>query len=100
MAGLGPRPVPRPPVTNPDSADIFLDVIQPMVHAKCQSCHNSDKVKGELILGSYEEMLAGGESGPSIVPGDPENSELYRRITLPEDQIGRASCRERVCQYV
>src|SRR3546814_6064659 len=30
-------------------------------------------------------MLAGGESGPSIVPGDPENSELYRRITLPED---------------
>lgn len=85
LAGLGPKPVPRPPVTNLDSADIFLDVVQPMVRVKCQSCHNPDKIKGGLLLGNYDEMLSGGESGPSIVPGDPEKSELYRRITLPED---------------
>lgn len=85
MAGLGPKPIPRPPVTNLDSADVFLDVIHPIVQVKCQSCHNPGKAKGGLTLDTYDAMLKGGESGPAIVPGDPENSELYRRITLPED---------------
>lgn len=85
VAGLGPKPVPRPPVTDLAAADIFLDVIHPIVRVKCQSCHNPDKVKGGLLLGNYEEMLKGGESGPAIVPGSPEESEFYRRITLPKD---------------
>lgn len=85
LAGLGPKPIPRPPVTNLDSADIFLDVIQPLVASKCQSCHNPDKIKGGLLLHDYEEMLKGGESGPAVIPGNPEESELFRRVTLPED---------------
>lgn len=84
MAGLDPKPVPRPPVTVLDSADIFLDVVHPMIQSKCQSCHNNDKRKGELLLTAYNEMLEGGENGPSVVPGDLENSLLYQRITLPE----------------
>lgn len=84
MAGLDPKPVPRPPVTVLDSADIFLDVVHPLIQSKCQSCHNRDKMKGELLLTNYEEMLEGGENGPSIIPGDLENSVLYQRITLPE----------------
>ncbi|QEC53800.1 putative membrane protein [Anseongella ginsenosidimutans] len=85
MAGLGPKPVPRPPVIHLDSADIFLDVVHPLIRSKCQSCHNPGKIKGGLLLGTYEELLKGGESGPSVVPGDIEKSELYRRVTLPED---------------
>lgn len=84
MAGMEPKPVPRPPVTVLDSADIFLDVVHPMIQSKCQTCHNQDKMKGELLLTSYQEILEGGEQGPSVVPGDLENSLLYQRITLPE----------------
>lgn len=85
IAGLGPKPVPRPPVTNLDSADIFLDVIHPVLGEKCQSCHNTDKQEGGLLLTGYEEILKGGKGGPAIVPGEPGKSELYRRITLPGD---------------
>lgn len=85
VAGLGPKPVPRPPVTNLDSADIFLDLVQPVLIEDCQSCHNADKQKGGLLLTGYEELINGGESGSAVTPGEPDKSELYRRITLPED---------------
>src|SRR5690606_14306896 len=50
MAGMGPKAVPRPPVTVLDSADIFLDVIHPVIQSKCSSCHNQNKTKGQLLL--------------------------------------------------
>lgn len=75
----------RPPVTSLDSADVFLDAIMPIMRSKCTSCHNQDKRKGKLLLTSYEAMLAGGESGPAIVPGSLDSSEVFRRITLPSD---------------
>lgn len=84
LAGLEPKSIPRPPVAVLDSADIFLDVVHPMIQSKCQSCHNPDKKKGELLLTNYEEMLKGGEEGPSVVPGDLNKSLLYQRVTLPE----------------
>ena len=85
MAGLEPKALPRPPVTVLDSADVFLDVIHPMIQSKCGSCHNQDKNKGELLLTSYEEMLQGGETGSSLVPGNLEKSLLYQRVTLPKE---------------
>lgn len=85
MAGMEPKALPRPPVTVLDSADVFLDVIHPMIQSKCESCHNQDKNKGELLLTSYEEMLQGGETGSSLVPGDLEESLLYQRVTLPKE---------------
>jgi uncharacterized membrane protein/mono/diheme cytochrome c family protein len=84
LAGLEPKATPRPPVAVLDSADIFLDVVHPIIQSKCQSCHNPDKKKGELLLTNYEEMLKGGEEGPSVVPGDLNKSLLYQRVTLPE----------------
>lgn len=50
---------------------------------KCYQCHSENKQKGELILETKAGVFKGGESGPAIVPGKPERSELYRRITLP-----------------
>src|SRR5690606_8738865 len=43
LAGLEPKSIPRPPVAVLDSADIFLDVVHPIIQSKCQSCHNPDK---------------------------------------------------------
>ena len=49
----------------------------------CYSCHSSEKIKGELRLDERKFVFAGGESGPVVQPGDPEKSELIRRISLP-----------------
>lgn len=85
MAGLSPKKEPRPKVTLLDSADIYLDLVQPMMDGKCVSCHNPGKKKGGLLLTSYTELMKGGENGEVVVVGDAEASELFRRITLPEN---------------
>ncbi|NMH87536.1 c-type cytochrome domain-containing protein [Flavivirga algicola] len=84
IIGLAPKPKKRPPIMVLDSADIFLDVINPMVSNKCISCHNLEKTKGGLLLTSHASMLEGGENGPAIVAEDLQKSELFKRITLPE----------------
>ncbi|NBC65967.1 MAG: DUF1549 domain-containing protein [Bacteroidetes bacterium] len=49
----------------------------------CYRCHASDEMEGGLALDSEEAVMAGGDSGAIIVPGDPESSELMRRLLLP-----------------
>jgi hypothetical protein len=73
----------RPRVTDPAAADIYLDVVAPLLTSKCSACHNEDKRRGGLSLADYASLRKGGESGAVVKPGDPSGSELYRRITLP-----------------
>jgi uncharacterized membrane protein len=51
----------------------------------CYKCHGAEKVKGDLRLDSRDMAFRGGESGNTIVPGKPEESELYKRIILPKN---------------
>jgi mono/diheme cytochrome c family protein len=44
----------------------------------CVECHNPHKRKGGLDLSTRAELLKGGETGRSVVPGSPEKSLLYR----------------------
>ncbi len=69
----------------PDDPLIYDHLVQPVLKAKCISCHNENKSKGGLILSGYSKMLEGGDSGPGIDPDDPGNSEVLRRIRLPID---------------
>lgn len=69
---------------------VFEDMLLPIVEAKCMSCHNKQRSKGDFIMASYKDVLKAGESGhPSVTPGDPDNSEVYKRIILPEDHADR-----------
>ncbi|GAA5222454.1 hypothetical protein GCM10025777_30850 [Membranihabitans marinus] len=52
---------------------------------KCYKCHSSDKQEGELRLDEKKFVFAGGENGEIIIPENPEESELIRRIKLPKD---------------
>ena len=65
-----------------EDALIFEDVILPMLERRCQGCHQKGKRKGRLIVGTYAQLMKGGKHGPVLEPGKPEESELYRRITL------------------
>jgi len=49
----------------------------------CYQCHSEEKQKGELMLDHEEGVFKGGESGPVLVAGNADKSEIIRRITLP-----------------
>lgn len=66
-----------------DSVVVFSHLVAPLLEANCLSCHQAGKAKGGLDLASPDAILKGGKSGPAVVPGDVEKSELIRRITLP-----------------
>ena len=50
---------------------------------KCQQCHGSQKQKGGVQLLPMDMIFSGSEEYWYVQKGDPESSELMRRITLP-----------------
>jgi uncharacterized membrane protein len=62
---------------------VFEDIVQPILKAKCESCHNDQKTKGALKMNSIAGLLKGGKHGPIWKAGDALNSHLIQRIKLP-----------------
>jgi hypothetical protein len=65
-----------------DPHELFERRIRPVLVDQCHSCHGAAaaKPKAGLLLDSRDALLRGGESGPALVPGDPERSLLIRAI--------------------
>ena len=61
----------------------FETRIRPLLAANCQSCHGESAMAG-LRVDSREGMLRGGETGPAIVPGDPDKSTLIKAVQHAE----------------
>jgi cytochrome b subunit of formate dehydrogenase len=80
-----PRPSPTPPPTQQPGAqasDMTWDgYFSGLFRNRCSTCHGFTKVGG-LSLSSYQDALTGGNSGPAIVPGDPDNSILVEKQSL------------------
>lgn len=70
---------------NWEAALIYTNVVAPILNNKCVSCHNPDKTKGELLLNSEEGILAGGENGEVVMANNALDSEIFVRMTLPDD---------------
>lgn len=66
---------------NKDIRQIFAD--------NCFQCHGPDKGtrEADLRIDLREAALEGVEGRPTIVPGSPEKSEMYRRITARDDDL-------------
>ncbi len=70
---------------NWQEAQLYEDVIKPILNNKCISCHNPKKSKGGLLLHSEEAILKGGENGPVITANKASESELFTRMKLPKE---------------
>ncbi len=72
---------PEPKISAADSA-FFEARIRPILTEKCFKCHShsSDKIRGGLLLDSRAAVLEGGNSGPVIVAGKPDESLLIQAI--------------------
>lgn len=75
-------------VANIDSAVIFNRFVQPALQQRCVECHGENKSRAQLRLDTPAGILQGGESGAVIQPGQPGESELVRRISMPLQQKG------------
>ena len=61
-------------------SEFFEKKIRPLLSEHCLDCHGAKKQKGGLRLDSRAGWAKGGESGPAIVPGKPEDSLLIKAV--------------------
>src|SRR5262245_56971684 len=58
--------------------------ILPLFKARCLKCHGPVKPKGKLNLSSARSLARGGSSGPVVVPGKLDESELWDLVSNDE----------------
>ncbi len=65
-----------------DGLDFFEKKIRPVLVKHCYECHSADSeaLKGGLLVDSSPGLLKGGDSGPSLVQGKPDESLLLEAL--------------------
>jgi len=73
----------------PEQIEFFENEIRPIFANHCYKCHSqqAEKVKAGLLLDTREGVLKGGDSGPAIVPGDPEKSRLIKAVRYTDSDL-------------
>jgi uncharacterized membrane protein len=69
----------------PAAVAFFASRVAPIFDDKCVQCHGPEKRKAKLRLDSFDSVMRGGKHGVVVKPGDPQGSELLRRVSLPRD---------------
>src|SRR5262245_30836064 len=69
--------------------EFFEKHVRPVLVEHCYKCHSaaSEKLRGSLRLDTREGMLKGGDSGPAIVPGDPDKSLLIKAVRHASEDL-------------
>ncbi len=69
----------------PEAIEQFEKQVRPLLAARCWKCHGQEKQKASLRLDSAAAVAAGGDSGPAIVPGHPDQSPMIQAIRYAEE---------------
>ncbi len=78
---------------SPEQLAFFEKEVRPLLIKRCSECHGGKNSDGGLSLASADGWRKGGESGPVIVPGKPDESLLidainYRSLEMPPADHG------------
>jgi len=68
-----------------------------LLNSKCVRCHGANRQESGLDLSSRQSLLTGGDSGPSVVPGQPDKSLILQRVRageMPPSNVGQLSPQE------
>jgi hypothetical protein len=91
----GPVPAadPAPTPLSADDQEFFEKRVRPLLVKRCFECHGGTKAGGGLSLQSATAWRKGGDSGPAIVPGKPDESLLveairYESLEMPPAEAG------------
>jgi cytochrome c553 len=80
--GFAQEPDDRVVENEAEGLAFFESNIRPVLVRECYSCHSvqTGQAKGGLQLDTKSGLLVGGDSGPSLVPGSPEDSLLWSAL--------------------
>ncbi|TXE01225.1 DUF1549 domain-containing protein, partial [Algoriphagus aquimarinus] len=67
---------------SPEKEMKLIGEVRMVLAHNCYKCHSGAKIEGELRLDEKEFVFAGGENGQILIPGNPSESEIIRRINL------------------
>src|SRR5690242_17015385 len=69
--------------------EFFENKIRPVLVKECYKCHSQQapKLKGGLSLESREGWVKGGDTGPAIVPGNPDKSLLIVAVRYTDADL-------------
>ena len=73
---------PKDAAVDPKGIQFFEKSIRPVLVDQCYKCHSakSAKVKGGFLLDTEQGLLAGGDSGPAVIPNQPAKSVLMEAL--------------------
>ena len=77
------------PVPTSAAVEHFEAKVRPVLLNRCGECHGADpkKVKGGLDLTTRAGLFGGGDTGPVIAPGKPDESALIRAIRYADEDL-------------
>lgn len=70
----------------------FEKQIAPLLSKHCLECHSANQPSGNLSLVSLPKILAGGDGGAAVVPGNEAESHLIQRVVngeMPPEKNGK-----------
>ncbi len=70
-----------------NGVEFFENKVRPLLVEKCVECHGAKNAKGGLRLDSRAGWLTGGESGPAIVTGKPDESLLIKAVRYMDKDL-------------
>ncbi len=76
---------------SPEAIRFFQDEVQPLLENNCRACHNDKTPSSGLSVESRVALLTGGNRGPALLPGRPQESLLLEALS---HQGSRSRCRQ------
>jgi len=67
---------------------VFTGLIEPILQKHCTECHGASKQKAQLRLDTFEDLLKGGQNGPVMKAGSPQESPLVQTMVSALDADG------------
>ena len=72
--------------TGKEAGEFFETHVRPVLAKNCFACHTNSKMGG-LQLDSRDNLLKGGNDGPVVVPGNPDQSVLIQAIKQTHERF-------------
>jgi hypothetical protein len=76
------------PAFGADGDAFFTERVQPILAERCFDCHSHEKkIKGGLALDTRSGWEKGGDTGPALVPGTPNDSLLVKAVNYTDPDL-------------
>lgn len=76
----------QPPLEATLRTPSYSSEVQPLFEERCGACHIR-RTRGDLNMATYDDLLAGGQHGPPVTPGDAEGSLIIQVLRAPREDL-------------